>query len=217
MEYHKHKSISLADQIFEKLEFDILSGQYQRGDILTEAKLSEQLGVSRTPIREALRRLSQERIIEDTPKGSIVIGITEQDVKDIFKIRIPLEGMAVAECARHISSLEIKELGEVVELQEFYIDKNNVDGIRSMDSKFHEMIYRFSGSSVFYDILVSLHRKTHKFRKASVSDHHNAEVSLKEHREIFNAVADHNANLAEALAVMHIKNARERIFGKDEK
>lgn len=217
MEYHKHKSISLADQIFEKLEYDILSGVYQRGDVLTETGLSEQLGVSRTPIREALRRLSQERIIEDTPKGSIVIGITEKDVKDIFKIRIPLEGMAVAECARHISPLEIRELGEVVELQEFYIKKNNIDGIRSMDSKFHEMIYRFSGSTVFYDVLVNLHRKTHKFRKASVSNHTNAEISLKEHSDIFNAIADHNPNLAEALAVMHIKNARERIFGKDAK
>lgn len=215
MENHKHKSISLADQIFEKLEYDILCGKYQRGEILTEAKLSEELGVSRTPIREALRRLSQEHIIEDTSKGSKVIGITEDDLRDIFKIRIPLEGIVVTECTKKITDEEIKELGEIVELQEFYIEKDNVDGIRAMDSKFHEMIYRCSHSTVFYDVLVTLHRKTQKFRRASVANHQRAEISLKEHKEIFNAIAKRDQNLAEALTVLHIKNARKRILGED--
>ena len=69
----EHKTISLADQVFEHLENDILSGKYQRGEILTESKLSAELGVSRTPIREALRRLEQEHIIEESGKGSVVI------------------------------------------------------------------------------------------------------------------------------------------------
>ena len=76
----EHKTISLADQVFEHLESDILSGKYQRGEILTESKLSAQLGVSRTPIREALRRLEQEHIIEESGKGSVVIGISEKDL-----------------------------------------------------------------------------------------------------------------------------------------
>ncbi len=84
MEYN-HKSISLAEQIFERLENDILSGKYPRGELITELRLSEELGVSRTPIREALHRLSQEHLIEDKPKGSVVLGITRQDVRDIFK------------------------------------------------------------------------------------------------------------------------------------
>ena len=83
----EHKTVSLADQIFEHLETDILSGKYQRGEILTEAKLCQELGVSRTPVREALRRLSQEHIIEESTKGSVVIGISERDLEDIFMIR----------------------------------------------------------------------------------------------------------------------------------
>ena len=71
----EHKTVSLADQVFEHLETDILGGKYQRGDILTENKLSETLGVSRTPIREALRRLQQENLIVETGKGSLVLGI----------------------------------------------------------------------------------------------------------------------------------------------
>ena len=82
---HEFKTISLADQVFEKLETDIITGVYPRGEVLTELKLVEQLGVSRTPIREALRRLGQERLIEDTSKGSLVLGITIEDLMDIME------------------------------------------------------------------------------------------------------------------------------------
>ena len=88
------KSVSLADQIFDKLENDIILGIYPRGEVLTELKLVEQLGVSRTPIREALRRLEQEHLIEDMAKGSVVLGITEDDLEDIMNIRHHIEALA---------------------------------------------------------------------------------------------------------------------------
>ena len=81
------RTVSLADQVFEKLESDIITGVYPRGEVLTELKLVENMGVSRTPIREALRRLAQERLIEDTAKGSVVLGITVDDLIDIMDIR----------------------------------------------------------------------------------------------------------------------------------
>ena len=81
------RTASLADQVFEKLENDIVFGVYKRGELLTELKLAETLGVSRTPIREALRRLEQERLIQDTGKGSLVLGITRDDLLDIMQIR----------------------------------------------------------------------------------------------------------------------------------
>ena len=86
--------ISIADQVFEELERDILSGVYERGEILTEMQAQRELGVSRTPIREALRRLEQEHIIESTSKGARVIGISAQDIADIREIRLRLEGLA---------------------------------------------------------------------------------------------------------------------------
>ena len=88
------KTVSLADQVFEKLEQDIITGVYARGEILTELRLVEQLGVSRTPIREALRRLEQERLIRETGKGSLVLGITVEDLIDIMEIRQRIEGLA---------------------------------------------------------------------------------------------------------------------------
>ena len=91
---NQFKTTSLADQVFDKLENDIIQGVYPKGEILTELKLVEQLGVSRTPIREALRRLEQEHLIEDTGKGSRVVGISEEDVRDIMDIREKIEGLA---------------------------------------------------------------------------------------------------------------------------
>ena len=100
------KSTSLADQVFDKLENDIIQGVYPKGEILTELKLVEQLGVSRTPIRDALRRLEQERLIADTGKGSLVLGITDDDLLDIMNIRERIEGLVAYYAALNITPLE---------------------------------------------------------------------------------------------------------------
>ena len=89
-----YKTVSLSDQVFEHLESNILSGKYQRGDIITELQLCSELGVSRTPIREALRRLYQEHLIEDSGKNTVVLGISPQDFRDMCAIRIRIEGLA---------------------------------------------------------------------------------------------------------------------------
>ena len=145
----EHKTISLADQVFEHLESDILSGKYQRGEILTESKLSAELGVSRTPIREALRRLEQEHIIEETGKGSVVIGINEKDLADIFMIRKSLECQAAALAAQNRTEEQLKELRQALEFQEFYLEKHDAEQIKLMDGRFHELLYKLSGSTAF--------------------------------------------------------------------
>ncbi|MBQ6036229.1 MAG: GntR family transcriptional regulator, partial [Lachnospiraceae bacterium] len=96
-----HKPVSLADQIFDRLETDILTEKYPKGTILTEIGLSEELGVSRTPVREALSRLEQEHIIENAGKGMRVIGISEEDIQVVYEIREKIEGMAASACAKN--------------------------------------------------------------------------------------------------------------------
>ena len=97
------RTVTLADQVFERLESDIIQGVYPRGEVLTELKLVEQLNVSRTPIREALRRLEQEHLIADTGKGSVVLGITAEDLVDIMDIRCRIEGLASYYAAKNVS------------------------------------------------------------------------------------------------------------------
>ncbi len=207
----EHKTVSLADQVFEHLENDILSGRYARGEILTESKLSAELGVSRTPIREALRRLEQEHIIEETGKGSMVMGITEEDLKDIFLIREKLECLAASLAAQRRSAEQLAELKEALELQEFYLEKQDAERIKHMDNQFHKTLYRLSGSMSFYDTLVPLHKKIQKYRRAAVESKSRATASVKEHRKIFEAIEAGNAELASKFAGEHVKNAYKHI------
>lgn len=211
-----HRTVSLADQIFDRLEADILSGKYQRGEILTELKLSEIMGVSRTPVREALRRLEQEHLIEDTNKGSVVLGITEEDLKDIYEIRMNIEGMAAYRAAERITDEQIKELKELLDLQEFYSSKNDADHIKGVDNHFHELVYRYSGSTVIYDTLTPLHKKVQKYRKASVEDTNRSLNSLKEHRAILQALENHDPELAKKVVIDHVNNAFKNIIKEEE-
>ena len=211
----EHKTISLADQVFDHLENDILSGKYQRGEILTESKLSAELGVSRTPIREALRRLEQEHIIEESGKGSVVIGINEKDLEDIFMIRKSLECQVAALAAKNRTEEQLKQLREALEFQEFYLNKKDPDQIKLMGSRFHETLYKLSGSTAFYDTLVPLHKKIQKYRRASVTNSSRAEASVAEHRKIYEAIEAKNTALAAKYASEHVENAYKHIMRKD--
>ena len=207
----EHKTLSLAEQVFDRLETDILCGVYPIGEVLTEMKLVSDLGVSRTPIREALRRLEQEHLVEISSKGILIVGVTDKDLEDIYAIRLRIEGLASREATLNMTDEQINELRETVELQEFYVTKKNAESIRVMDSRFHRLIYRFSGSSVICDTLTPLHNKTQKFRKKSVENESRAEQSAREHRAIYEAMAARDADLADKLTVQHIENARNHM------
>ena len=210
----EHKTISLAEQVLERLENDILTGKYQRGEVLTELKLVSDLGVSRTPVREALHRLEQEHIIEITQKGILVLGVTEQDLKDIFAIRLRIEGMASAFAVENMTPEQLNELKETLELQEFYVGKQDPERIKTMDSKFHQLIYRYCGRAVLNDTLMPLHKKVQKYRRASVENNSRAQQSAREHRAIFEAIEARNAELAEKYTTEHIANAADHILNK---
>ncbi len=206
-----HKTISLADQVFEHIENDILSGKYARGEIITEGKLSAELGVSRTPIREALRRLSQEHLIEESGKGSVVIGISEKDLDDIFLVRKQLECLAVSMAATNATPEQLDELKEILELQEFYVIKSDTERVKLMDNKFHHLVYKLTGSNVFYDTLVPLHRKIQKYRRASLQKPSRAKDAVLEHRKIYEAILARDEKLASKYALEHIENAYNHI------
>lgn len=208
------KTVSLADQVFERLESDIIAGVYPRDEILTELKLVEQLGVSRTPIREALRRLSQERLIEDTSKGSRVLGITVEDLMDIMEIRKRIEGLAAYYAVGNLTEDGLGQLRRVSELQDFYFEKRDLDHLRQMDDQFHNLIYSLSGRAVLQDTLRPLHRKTQRYRKQSISDDNRLAQSIREHKAIFDAIVAKNAELAAELMTTHISNAKEYMVGR---
>ncbi len=210
----EHKIVSLADQVFERLEHDILVGNYRKGEVFTELKLAEILGVSRTPVREALRRLEQEGIIKMSTKGAVIVGISAEDIADIYEMRIRIEGYAARLASERASDGEIKELLDLVDLQEFYIAKGDDDQTITCDSNFHSVLYKMSGSVPVHSTLSELHKKIVKFRKVSIEQSERAKKSLSEHRAICDAIVSRNGQLAEELTVAHIINARDSIMQK---
>ncbi len=209
-----HRTISIADQIFEQLEREILSGKYKRGSILSEQKLAEELGVSRTPVREAIRRLEQEHILADSGKGLKVVGISKEDMLDMYDIRILLEGAVGERAAEKITDEELKKMGDILDLQKYYVEKgdpkDNADNIKDLDSQFHELLYTCSRSQAYKDVLLPVHRKMTKYRKASLSKKSRAEESLGEHFAIYEALKLHDKALAKERMTEHAKKAKDR-------
>jgi len=101
-------------------------------------------------------------------------------------------------------------------LQEFYSTKNDADHIKGVDNHFHELVYRYSGSTVIYDTLTPLHKKVQKYRKASVEDTNRSANSLKEHRAILQALENHDPELAKKVVIDHVNNAFKNIIKEEE-
>lgn len=201
---------SLEEKVYLTLEEEIISGYYSRGEALTEMSLCKRLGVSRTPVRSALHRLSEDGLLEISPnRGAVVIGVTEDDLTDAYKIRMRLEGLASALATERITEEEKTSLKETLELSEFYLSKGDTEKLKELDTDFHKVIYKASGSRILCKILSELHRNIRSYRKISLSAPGRLEHSIKEHREIFSAIERGDFNEAEQLTALHVKRAME--------
>lgn len=211
------KPVSLAGQIFDTLEKDILTGKLQRGSILTETEISSMLGVSRTPVREAISRLAQENMVEETNKGILIMGITDKDADCIYEIREKLEAMIAREAALEVTDEELKEMRDLIDYHEFCLSKGDIEKIHECDDEFHEIFYRASGNSVLYNTCIPLHRKIKRYRRLSVTDPERALQSKEEHEAIYSALVEHDPDKAEKAILTHIENARKSAKKNDDK
>ncbi|MDP4153118.1 MAG: GntR family transcriptional regulator [Bacillota bacterium] len=204
---------SLRMQVFKEIEMAILNGTFSPGDSLTEIKLSEQLGVSRTPVRDALHQLELEGLVKNIPnKGAVVVGVSEKDIEDIYTIRMHIEGLAARWAAQNITDEEIGELREIVELQEFYVSREDPLQVWQLDGKFHELLYESSRSRPLKQTLSQFHHYIQKAREVSIKTANRAEIAVKEHRDILTAIAEHDGERAEELTREHIISAKNNLL-----
>ena len=209
------KSPSLEEHVYARLEEEILSGLVARGTALTEISLSKRLGVSRTPVRGALHRLAEDGLVEITPnRGAVVVGINAEDLVDIYNIRMRLEGLASALCAKKITKEELLEIEESIELSEFYIKKKDAEHIKELDTAFHSAIYRISGNRLLAKTLSELHKKIKAYRKLSLNVPGRLEKTLEEHREILKAIAEGDSERADRLTSLHIERALQNMLSQ---
>ena len=208
-----NKIASLEEQVTATLESEILTGTLASGTALTEQSLSKRLGVSRTPIRAALHTLAEEGLIDLVPnRGAVVVGVTREDLIDIYKIRMRLEGLASALAAERISPEDLATLRESVELAEFYISRNDTEHLKELDTQFHAIIYRASGNRMLNKTLSELHRNIISYRKMSLSVPGRLERSVGEHREILKAIEAGDAERADSLTCAHVAAALENML-----
>jgi DNA-binding GntR family transcriptional regulator len=199
---------SLSERVFTQLQNDILNGKYQPGDSLVETRLSEDMGVSRTPVREAVRQLELEGLVQSLPnRGAVVTGITAKDIEDIYTIRMLIEGLAARWAAEKITPGELGELKEAIEFEEFYTIRNDAAHLTKYDSRFHDTIYKACNSKPLMHTLSTFHHYVLKARNASFSTPGRAQKVLEEHKAILQAIIEKNPDKAEKLTIEHIRNA----------
>ncbi len=198
---------ALENAVYTAIEERILSGEFHPGEPLTEARITEITGASRTPVRDALHRLERDGLVRIEPnRGAFVVGITRADLSDIYEVRRRVEGLASRRAAEHITEDDKKALLEIVEMQEFFVRRGG-DRLKELDSAFHDRVYALCGSHVITGTIARLHRQTGLFRKRSMYAGGRAEAMVGEHRAIYEAIARGDGDAAEQLTVCHIENA----------
>ena len=205
MQHEANDKYSLRGRVFNRIREDILSGKYEQNEELRENTIAQELGVSRTPVREALRQLELEGLVTIVPnKGAYVNGISEKDIHDIYVIRSYMEGLCARWACEKMTDNCLKELDEVVELTEFYIRKGNTEQIVELDNRFHELLYRACDSKWLDHMLTDFHHYVERVRMKSLADPERAEKSNQEHRAIVEALRKRDGEEAERLAHEHI-------------
>ncbi len=206
----KKENKSLTSIIFDRIREDILNSIYQTGDKIVEAKLAEELGVSRTPVREALKQLELDGLVENIPnRGVVVKGVSKQDILDIYVIRTAIEGIAARWCCDRIADPEIQELKDIFELMEFYTFKKDADKIAELNTRFHEIIYKATRSRYLEHILKDFQIFIKTTRNRSLRIEGRMGEALEEHREIIDAIASRDSEGAERSILKHLTHSRK--------
>ncbi|WP_273265143.1 GntR family transcriptional regulator [Flexistipes sinusarabici] len=211
------ESKPLRERIADRLRSDIIKGTYKDGERLVEPKLAEMLGISRTPIREALRQLENEGFVEIVPrKGAVVKELTLKDIDDLYAIKANLEGLAAKQATENISEKDIEKLKNINE--KFYKissgKTNIVEEYLKYNLDFHNMFIVLSKNHKLIEILKGLDKNFQRLKSILVSKSDRAEEARREHDEIIKAFATKDPDLAEKTVRWHIENGWEYLRSK---
>lgn len=207
--------LPLRDVVFQTLRQAILKGELQPGERLMEIKLAERLGVSRTPIREAIRKLELEGLVVMIPrKGAAVANITEKDTKDVLEVRRTLEMFAVEVACDRITPEQLVQLKEAA--KGFEASKGSMDLIRiaETDMKFHEIIYEATHNERLVQMLNNLRENMYRYRIEYLKDPNYYDSLVREHQEILDAVETGEKERARICMRDHIDNQQLAVISK---
>lgn len=203
----------LREMVFESLREAIIQGRLKPGERLMEIQLADEMGVSRTPIREAIRKLELEGFVVMVPrKGAYVAGISVKDIVDVFEVRAALEALAAGLAAERITPDELEDLERSLVVISEVSSKEDINAIVETDTNFHELIYKASRNERLFQIVIHLKEQIQRFRTTSLSQPGRSKDALEEHRKMVEAISDRNVELAQNLARDHIENAEQSML-----
>ncbi len=205
----------LREVVFENIRKAIIEGVLKPGERLMEIQLSEQLGVSRTPVREAIRMLELEGLVVMLPrKGAYVANISKKDLMDILEVRVGLEGLAAYCATDRMTKDHIKKLETISQELEEDVYKNDVETMLAKDEEFHTLIFEATGNKRLISMMINIWETVYRFRLMYMSDYSSAVNIVDEHKKIIEAFKKGKANLAEKLAKEHIELAQQFMIEK---
>jgi len=199
--------LPLRDVVFNTLREAILKGELKPGERLMELQLAAKLGVSRTPIREAIRMLEQEGLAVTIPRrGAEVAKMTEKDMQDVLQVREVLDELAASVACELITVEELKQLEQAMEDFEIATNTKDIKRIADTDMMFHDIIYHATRNPKLVNILNNLREQMYRYRVEYLKDEANYPILLKEHREILKGFQEKNKNLVTESMRTHVIN-----------
>jgi DNA-binding GntR family transcriptional regulator len=203
----------LRELVFESLREAIITGKLSPGERLMEIQMAEEMGVSRTPVREAIRKLELEGLVVMLPrKGAYVAGLSLKDITDVFEIRGALEGLAAELAAERITDEELEGLERYLVKITEESETGNLTKVVETDTDFHSLIYSASRNQRLSQIINNLREQIQRFRTTSLSYPGRMKVAVEEHRKIVEAISSRDGELARKLAHEHMENAENSMM-----
>ena len=208
----------LRDVVFKTLRKGILTGELKPGERLMEIHLANRLGVSRTPIREAIRKLELEGLVTMVPRrGAEVANITEKNLKDVLEVRQALESLAIELACERITEENKEELRQKLDQVETAVRTGDTGAIASADVAFHDAIVEFSGNMRLIQLVGNLGEQMYRYRFEYIKDVSKHSQIMSEHRIMFDSIMENDRAKAARIVKVHINNQEEAIMRQIQK
>ncbi|KLU61994.1 HTH-type transcriptional regulator McbR [Peptococcaceae bacterium CEB3] len=199
---------NIRDSVFLTLRNAILQGKLLPGERLVERDIAERLGISRTPVRESIRKLELERLVTHIPrKGVVVTGFSKEDVMEITAIRKVLEGLICSIAAGKIKARDLERLETTLKQLQDEHDKGNYKKVNQLHDRFHEIIYKAAESPRIYEYLNTIRDYIHRFAEIAYTKPGRTEEALVEHDNILRALRNHDSQEAEEAVKAHVEKS----------
>lgn len=204
----------LGEVVYNAIREAIVKNQFRSGQRLMETELADEMQVSRTPVREAVRRLESEGYVVMIPrKGTYVASLSFQDVQDVFEIRAALEALAAYNAALRATEEDIVDMRKSMEAEAEYWESSDLIKTIELDCEFHAQLYRASGNRRIEALVNELREQTYRWRSSTLATPGRLKFALDEHRKILAAIEARDPKAARNAAFDHVERSRDILLG----